>query len=152
MSERYQKVTCNTCEGCTTRSANILCCICQELATHKCHVYDKSWFNSPNCDWPERDDKHLNIIILCANHHGLYFDKHFGDRDAPGNMLIDLERNKLFILDPKIRNPDINDIESYEYHTTFELLEEYVDDKNQKCHDILYSGWLELTGQDDEWL
>ena len=91
-------------------------------------------------------------IILCANCHGLYFDKHHGDRDSPGNMIIDIENNRLFILDPKIRNPNVSDIKSFEYHTKFQLRREYVDIKNYHCHDMLYSGWIELTGQMEEWL
>ena len=128
------------------------CSICGEWATHRCHVYDKELFRSQFCEWPDRDDEDQNIIYLCQTHHGVYFDKHHGNRNAACHMIIDLNRNSLFIIDPMIRNPTIEDIEEFRYFEEFDLLPEYVDYKNSKCIDVLYSGWLELTGQFDEWI
>jgi len=115
-------------------------------------VYDKQLFKSQFCPWSGRDDEEKNIIILCQTHHGVYFDKHHGNRNAPCHMIIDLGRNSLFIIDPMKRNPTAKDIKEYDYFESFDLLPEYVDIKNSNCIDVLYSGWLELTGQFDEWV
>lgn len=128
------------------------CPVCGKWATNRCHVYDKHLFTEPFCKWPNRDDEEENIIILCQTCHGVYFDKHHGNRDGPGHMIIDIKRNSLFILDPLKMGPTIEDIEEYPYFEEFDLLPEYVDYKNKKCIDILYSGWLEITEQFNQWI
>jgi hypothetical protein len=75
----------------------------------------------------------------------VYFDKHHGREDAPGHMLIDLERNSLFTINPLIRDPSEDDIEEHRYFEPFDLKLEYVKVKNGKCHDVLKSGWFNLT-------
>ena len=125
----------------------IRCVICNEWATHECHVYSEEWFNNERSPYfGTRNTKEENIILLCQTHHGVYFDKHHGPRGGPGHMLIDLDRNSLFVIDPLIRNPEESDIKEYGYFEHFNLKPEYVVEKNRKCIDALYCGWINLFG------
>jgi len=124
-----------------------LCPVCKEpqLASHKCHVFAQEWF--PTSKWKDVEDKEdRNLIWLCQLHHGVYFDNHSGRRDRPTHMLIDLDRNSLFIINPLLKSPTYDDIEEYPYVEKFDLKPEYVREKNRKCIDTLRNGWFSRFG------
>ena len=107
------------------------CCICGELATHNCHVKDRTEFDSGE------DDRYRNIIVLCQTHHGVYFDNHYGRKRRFTHMIINLHSNELWIIDPRIKAPKNKDIKSYTYEPLFDLNPEYVRWKNRRALPIL---------------
>ena len=103
------------------------CCICGELATHRCHVKDKTAFKN------HENDEYRNIIILCQTHHGVYFDNHHGRKRRFTHIVINPQSNELWVIDPRIKTPELRHLGKYTYHTRFDLELEYVRWKNRKA-------------------
>lgn len=110
----------------------MLCCICAHnnveiVANEHCHVMDKSRFSFGE------DHLYMNHIMLCGTHHGQFFDNHQGRRTADTHMLISMDLNELWWIDPRIRNPSTRDIVRSKYPLNFDLNRDYVNWKNRKA-------------------
>ena len=52
-------------------------------------------------------------------------------------MVINLRDNQLWIVDPRLKSPRVEDIQVFDYIPRFDLIEEYVDWKNKNALTIL---------------
>lgn len=96
------------------------CCICDRPDTQRCHVKDKSLFNSQN-----KTHNFFNIIPLCSYCHYTYFDK---------GMAAIVEARKSFLV---LRSLNPLRIEEVPANCTLAINPEYIEWKNKQTHNCL---------------
>lgn len=129
---------------------------CQELATHKCHIKDRSVLKkeleTSNIEVNDELLDDQNHIFMCPTHHLTYFDKIHGPQDGGNLMYIDVE-NKIFIIASSTRysyNLDIDDCEVVKFsRDLMPVNPEYLSWKNSHCYpailfkrEMIVNGWL----------
>jgi hypothetical protein len=87
-----------------------------------------------------------NIILMCPNHHRIYFDKIHGPQNQDKLMYIDMANECFIVASAEILQPSMHDCEVVDFRHSLALKKHYVDEKNKKCDPILKGKWLDING------
>ena len=61
-------------------------------------------------------------------------------------MYIDMENECFIVASAEVLQPSMDDCEVVEFRHSLALKQEYVDDKNDQCDQVLVGKWLEING------
>ena len=138
----------------------ILCSLltCPEPGDEKCHIKDaailRKELEAKGTFSPNEIEKlvdHQNHVMMCPNHHRIYFDRIKGPRHQKKLLLIDTVEKIYIIAKETIMNLQLDDCEVVPMRRTELVKREYADWKNERVDEILKIKLEHYKGLYDDW-
>ena len=139
---------------------SILCSLstCDEPGDEKCHVMDAAVLRKKlqtRIDLTPKQIEDLvdrnNIVLMCPNHHRIYFDRIKGPKHQKKLLLIDPIEKIYIIAKETIMNITLDDCEIIKMRRTERIEPDYVEWKNDQVDEVLKIKWQDHLGLFDDW-
>ena len=138
----------------------LLCSLssCPEPGDEKCHIKDaailrKELESRGDLSPKEVEDlvDHQNYVMMCPNHHRIYFDRIKGPKHQKKLLLIDTFEKIYIIAKETIMNLKLEDCEVVPMRRTELVKQDYADWKNARVDKVLRIRLDHYKGLYDDW-